>query len=187
MNKIMGLDKTIFIFILLLCISAIYPSFIYELNRYLLGKIIIVCFVVYFAKYSVVLGMLSALILFVVFDENKNIIENFKQNVVGRRPNTSSPKRSAAPATLSKATLSKATQSKEGMTPENTDIYTINTVGEIIPPEEKININTNNKNEGFDKYDLENTIKPKNSNWFPIDKNMFSSSDNIEPFYVPLK
>lgn len=169
--KIFGLDKTIIIFILLMLIIFMNPMMIYNYNKFLIGKIIIIFGIIYFTHYNIVLGLLSAGIFIGILEYHKHIIEGMTNNY------NSEQKRLSAPA------IQTASKKKEGM--EEQHINTIDTIGSIIPTETKITIDTNNS-QGVDREGLKNSIQSVSSNSLPIDRSMFSSGDNVEPFYVSL-
>lgn len=166
-SKILGLDKTIVIFILLMFIIFSNTKIIYDLNKYFIGKLIIILGIIYFTKYNIVLGLLSVFIYIGILENYKYIIEGMSnpQLPESNRPSNDVNK-----------------NKKEAMDEQH--INTINTTGSIIPEESKINITTNT--DGTDREDLKNSIKSVNSNSLPIHKSMFSSGDNVEPFYVSL-
>lgn len=79
----------------------------------------------------------------------------------------------------------------EGMTEQK--INTPNTVGEIekakptkINKEDdhKIIISTSTNSNGIDIQDIQDAVSSKDSNSFPLSKNMFNSSDGVEPFNI---
>jgi hypothetical protein len=164
-SKIFGLDRTIAIFILLMLIIFTNTKIIYDLNKYLIGKLIIIIGIIYFTKYNIVLGLLSVFIYI-------GILENYKYIIEGMNNNDEN-----------KTKLEQKKNSKESIDEQH--INTINSIGSIVPEESKINISTNNS-DGTDREDLKNSIKSLDSNSLPIHKSMFSSEDNVEPFYVSL-
>lgn len=161
LKKIMGMDKTIIAFILLALFILTNPKMVNDLNNHLIGKVIIISLIIYFTNYSLVLGLLCVFIYFMILDNYKYIIEGLE---------TQQPE--------NKNLLTEEQKNKI----KEQHITTENTVGSI-PEEKKINISTNNQT-GIDREDIKNSIASKDSNTLPINKNMFSSGDNVEPFYV---
>jgi hypothetical protein len=151
------MNKEIIAFILIIIISFVNPKLIYNLNKFFIGKIILLIIIIFFSSYNIILGLLIIFIYFAILDKYRYVIE--------------------------------------GMTGEQT-IVTINTIGEQPVDEtdkpnkfeekkNKIIISTSYSNtDGIDIQDIRDTIASKDSNSFPLSKNMFKSSDDIEPFNI---
>jgi hypothetical protein len=146
------MDKSLISFILLIVISITNPELIYNLNKSFIGNIIILICIVFFSMYNIVLGLLMVFIYFAILEKYRYIIE--------------------------------------GMTEQK--INTPNTIGEIEKPktkskptkneEHKIIISTSTNSNGIDIQDIQDAVSSKDSNSFPLSKNMFVSSDAVEPF-----
>jgi len=158
----MKMNKSTIAFILLILISGMNPDLIYNLNKFYIGKLIILIVIIFFSSCNIILGLLTIFMYFMILDKYRYVIE--------------------------------------GMSNEET-IDTKNTIGEI-----KENKNKNNKNEdnedknknakknkiiistsnvnstGVDIQDIKDTIASKDSNSLPLNKNVFKSSDDVEPF-----
>lgn len=152
----MKLDKETIAFILLIIISLINPELIYNLNKFYIGKLIILMVIVFFSSANIILGLLVIFMYFAILDKYRYVIE--------------------------------------GMTNEE-QIITENTIGEIKQNEtnvknvketkksDKIIISTENSNtNGVDIQDIRDSIASKDSNTLPLSKNMFKSSEDVEPF-----
>jgi hypothetical protein len=153
------LDKATIAFILLIIISWINPELIYNLNKFYIGKLVILIIIIFFSSNNIILGLLIIFMYFSILDKYRYVIE--------------------------------------GMTGDQS-IVTKDTVGEIkknvgdIKEEEKekeknkkdkIIISTENSNtNGIDIQDIRDSIASKDSNSFPLSKNMFKSSEDVEPF-----
>lgn len=153
------LDKATIAFILLFIISWINPELIYNLNKFYIGKLIILMVIIFFSSTNIILGLLTIFIYFAILDKYRYVIE--------------------------------------GMTNED-QIVTKDTIGEIkqdgssmskteekekSEKKDKIVISTENSNtNGVDIQDIEDSIASKDSNTLPLSKNMFKSSEDIEPF-----
>lgn len=154
----MKMDKSTIAFILILVISFFNPELIYNLNKSFIGKLIILIVIVFFSSSNIILGLLTIFIYFAILDKYRYVIE--------------------------------------GMTSEE-KINTENTIGEIknnetkkVKPKDKdkdknknkIIISTSNNSNGVDIQDIRDSIASKDSNTLPLSKNMFKSTDNVEPF-----
>ena len=153
------LDKATIAFILLFIISWINPELIYNLNKFYIGKLIILMVIIFFSSMNVILGLLTIFIYFAILDKYRYVIE--------------------------------------GMTNED-QIVTKDTIGEIkqdgssiskteekekSEKKDKIVISTENSNtDGVDIQDIKDSIASKDSNTLPLSKNMFKSSEDVEPF-----
>jgi hypothetical protein len=153
------LDKATIAFILLFIISWINPELIYNLNKFYIGKLIILMVIIFFSSMNVILGLLTIFIYFAILDKYRYVIE--------------------------------------GMTNED-QIVTKDTIGEIkqdvsslsnteekekSEKKDKIVISTKNSNtDGVDIQDIKDSIASKDSNTLPLSKNMFKSSEDVEPF-----
>ena len=153
----MKMDKSTIAFILILIISFFNPELIYNLNKSFIGKIIILIVIIFFSSSNIILGLLIIFMYFAILDKYRYVIE--------------------------------------GMITEE-KINTENTIGEIknnetknnetkkVKPkdENKIIISTSNNSNGVDIQDIRDSISSKDSNSLPLSKNMFKSTDNVEPF-----
>ena len=155
----MKMDKSTIAFILMLVISFFNPELIYNLNKSFIGKLIILIVIIFFSSSNIILGLLTIFIYFAILDKYRYVIE--------------------------------------GMTTEQ-NINTENTIGEIKNNEtkktenskkkpkdknkNKIIISTSNNSNGVDIQDIRDSIASKDSNTLPLSKNMFKSTDNVEPF-----
>ncbi len=153
------LDKATIAFILLFIISWINPELIYNLNKFYIGKLIILMVIIFFSSTNIILGLLTIFIYFAILDKYRYVIE--------------------------------------GMTNED-QIVTKDTIGEIkqdgssiskteekekSEKKDKIVISTENSNtDGVDIQDIKDSIASKDSNTLPLSKNMFKSSEDVEPF-----
>ncbi len=153
----MKMDKSTIAFILILIISFFNPELIYNLNKSFIGKLTILIVIIFFSSSNIILGLLTIFIYFAILDKYRYVIE--------------------------------------GMISEE-KINTENTIGEIknnetknnetkkVKPkdENKIIISTSNNSNGVDIQDIRDSIASKDSNSLPLSKNMFKSTDNVEPF-----
>jgi len=156
------MNKETVAFILLIIISSMNPELIYNLNKFYIGKLIILIVIIFFASSNIVLGLLTIFMFFLILNKYRYVIE--------------------------------------GMTNDD-PIITNNTIGEITEKNTDKNKNTTDENksikknkiiittsgvnsDGIDIQDIRDSIASKDSNSFPLSKNMFKSSDDVEPFNI---
>lgn len=154
----MKMDKSTIAFILLIIILFINPKLVYNLNKFYIGKIIILMVIIFFSSVNIVLGLLTIFIYFAILDKYRYVIEGMEneQSIVTNN-------------TIGEI-KGNVTKGKEGEERNKGN-------------KDKIIISTENSNiNGIDIQDIRDSIAPKNSNTFPLSKNMFKSSDNVEPF-----
>ena len=69
------LDKATIAFILLFIISWINPELIYNLNKFYIGKLIILMVIIFFSSTNIILGLLTIFIYFAILDKYRYVIE----------------------------------------------------------------------------------------------------------------
>lgn len=157
------IDRETIVFILLIIILLINPDLIYNLNKSFIGQIMLLIVIIYFSCHNLVLGLLTILLYFIILDKYRYIIEGMigeqqitTNNTIGEIDNEQT----------------KVKESDENKMSEN-------------DKKNKIIISTNNVNSnGIDIQDIRDSISSKDSNSFPLSKNMFKSSDDVEPFNI---
>jgi hypothetical protein len=123
-------------FILVVIIALFNTELIYKLNKFYIGKMVILAVIVLFTMSNAVLGLLLVFIYFAILEKYKYILEG-----MNTKPTTESDKN-------------------------------------------KLYVSSNNTLKGIDIQDIQDSVTPKDSNSFPLSKNMFSSGDDIEPFVI---
>lgn len=155
----MKMDKSTIAFILILIISFFNPELIYNLNKSFIGKLTILIVIIFFSSSNIILGLLTIFIYFAILDKYRYVIEGMiseekinTENTIGEIKNNET-----------KNNETKKVKSKD----ENKN---------------KIIISTSNNSNGVDIQDIRDSIASKDSNSLPLSKNMFKSTDNVEPF-----
>jgi hypothetical protein len=157
------INKEIIAFILIIIISFVNPELIYNLNKFFIGKIILLIIIIFFSSYNIILGLLIIFIYFAILDKYRYVIEGMTGeqsidtiNTIGEQP------------------VSKTDKTNKTNKPNKFE-----------EKKNKIVISTSYSNtDGIDIQDIRDTIASKDSNSFPLSKNMFKSSDDIEPFNI---
>ena len=153
------MDKSTIAFILILIISFFNPELIYNLNKSFIGKLIILIVIIFFSSSNIILGLLTIFIYFAILDKYRYVIEGMiteeqinTENTIGKIKNNETK--------------------KIGNSEEKSEDKNKN----------KIIISTSNNSNGVDIQDIRDSIASKDSNSLPLSKNMFKSTDNVEPF-----
>lgn len=165
------MDNLTIAFILILIISWINPELIYNLNKSFIGKLIILIVIIFFSSSNILLGLLTIFIYFIILDKYSYIIEGMTtedkintENTIGEIKNDE---------TKNDETKNNGTKNK-GTNKNMKDAEQKN--------KNKIIISTSDNSNGVDIQDIRDSIASKDSNSFPLSKNMFKSSDDVEPF-----
>lgn len=153
------MDKETIAFILLIIISVMNPEIIYNLNKWFIGQLIILIVIVYFSSHNIILGLLTIFVYFIILDKYRYVIEGMTNEEQITTPNT-----------VGEIKQTKTEQVKNDENKLNKNKIVISTS----------NVNTN----GVDIQDIRDTIASKDSNSFPLSKNMFKSGDDVEPFNI---
>ena len=155
----MKMDKSTIAFILILIISFFNPELIYNLNKSFIGKLTILIVIIFFSSSNIILGLLTNFIYFAILDKYRYVIEGMiseekinTENTIGEIKNNET----------------KNNETKK-MKPKDEN-------------KNKIIISTSNNSNGVDIQDIRDSIASKDSNSLPLSKNMFKSTDNVEPF-----
>jgi len=152
-------------FILLIIISLINPELIYNLNKFYIGKLIILIVIIFFSSSSIVLGLLTIFMFFLILNKYRYVIEG----MINENP-------IITPNTVGETT-------EDNVDKNNTNKNNTNKNNTI--KKNKIIITTSSVNsDGIDIQDIRDSIASKDSNSFPLSKNMFKSTDDVEPFNI---
>ena len=160
------MDKSSIMFILLIIISWINPELIYNLNKFYIGKLIILIVIIFFSSCNVILGLLTILMYFLILDKYRYVIEGMSNEEQIKTENTIGE--------IKENVKEKGKEKKETGEKET---------GEKESKKNKIIISTGNINSnGVDIQDIRDSIASKDSNSLPLNRNIFKSSDDVEPF-----
>jgi len=157
------------LFVLLVIILMVKPIFYNNMYNTVLGRLVLIAILLFFATTNVTLGLLVALIM--IIGTNVFFVEGFEsQKATDVKP---SKTKSNSTAAISDA-LSKLNST--GTTIGTGDDGVKSNVG-------KINVVTSNSKDGVDRLSVEQSVKPKNSNQIPVSKGNFVSEnvDALDP------
>lgn len=171
----MKMDKSTIAFILIFIISFINPQLIYNLNKSFIGKLIILIVIIFFSSTNIVLGLLTIFIYFAILDKYRYIVEGMTtedkivtEDTIGEiKQNIETTKNS---------------EMKENSKIKQNDEMKQNIKDSEGKDKNKIIISTSDNSNGIDVQDIRDSVASKDSNSFPLSKNMFKSTDDVEPF-----
>jgi hypothetical protein len=156
------------LFILLVIILITNPGFYNNMYNNVLGRVVLIAILIFFATNNVTLGLLVALII--IIGTNMYFIEGMDtmaSNATTSNATTSNATTSKAAITSAELELSGSkgtTIGDDGVTPDSS----ITTTKIIVTPSKKL---------GNDRQSLEETIKAKPSGQIPVAKENFTSTE----------
>ena len=166
------------LFILLVIILITNPGFYNNMYNNVLGRVVLIAILIFFATNNVTLGLLVALII--IIGTNIYFIEGM-DTMAGKGVTGEG---AADKATTNKATTNKATTSKAAITSAELELSGSKgtTIGDdSVTPDSSINtkkiIVSPSKKLGNDRQSLEETIKAKPSSQIPVAKENFTSTE----------
>jgi hypothetical protein len=164
----MKMNSILALFVALTVILAINPRMINNMYNSIVGRLVLICIIIFFSMNNITLGLLVVLFLIVVINEygiNQygNILEGLDNM---NTPGTIGDDNVAPPAG-----------------PNVTQVLTKSALKEQTVSELKAKADKNGTEQigGVDKEDIKNTLASKPSNSIPVDKNIIGSSDNTMP------
>jgi len=184
------------LFVLLVIILMVKPIFYNNMYNNVLGRVVLIAFLLFFATNSVTLGLLFALII--IIGTNISFVEGMSNNDSSsdlpkdKINNGSSGNESSNPKSNKSNDNSNIKSNDKGKIddPVNKAISQLNgdgiTIGDdsqsistnIAPIQVTTsNYKKNNKGNGVDRITLTETMRPMNSNIMPIDRESFKGGD----------
>lgn len=162
-NSIVGL------FFILIIILVINPNFIYNINSSILGRLFLICLLIFFAMNNITLALLTLFIIIILLNKYDSFVEGM-ENI--QTPDTIGEEN--VPITGKQEVLTKDSviQKKDD---KISDLKAKAQAGQIQTTQ------TNDSNSGMDKEDIKNAIQSLSSSTIPIDKKTFISSENVQP------
>jgi len=155
------------LFVLLVIILMAKPIFYNNMYNNVLGRLVLIAILLFFATINVTLGLLVALIM--IIGTNVSFIEGFESqkpaNKENSKPKTKSNSNSSILPMLAKL-------NSTGTTIGTGDDGVKSNVGQI----HVVTSNSKSK-DGVDRVSAEQAVKPKNSNQIPVTKENFVSAD----------
>jgi len=147
--------EVVALFFVLVSILAISPRFVYNMYQTIVGKLIILCIIVFFSMKNVTLGLLLALCLIIQSTQFHSLTE-------GMDNNTS--------VTIGEDNTIDVSGNK------------INLVTKQEAEQKISDLKAKIQNSGLNVTTIEDSIRAKASQAIPVDKQSVSSSENVSPF-----
>lgn len=144
------------LFVVLVIILAVNPRIINDIYSSLLGRLLLVCLVIFFAIHNTTLGLLVALAIIVSLNQFGSFVENMENITPPTTIGEDNITNNTGQTILTKSATEDA---KKNM----------NNIKKTIPDQ--------NDTLGVDKEDIKTAIMSKDSKQIPVDPNMNSSSE----------
>lgn len=164
-------NSIVALFFTLVIILAIKPRFINIINSSILGRLFLICLLIFFAMNNITLALLTLFIIIILLNNNDSFVEGM-ENI--QTPDTIGEDN--VPITGSQKVLTKDAV-KENIKDRISDLKAKaqqnNSTTDSTP--------TTTPTTGLDKEDIKNAIQSIPANSIPVDKNSFNSSDNVQP------
>lgn len=157
LTKIHGVSG---LFILLVVILLVKPIFYNNLYNNILGRVVLIAILLFFSINNVTLGLLVALII--IIGTNMFFVEGFKSNdKTDVKKNTK---------TKGKTQNQLTSNTSSGITIGDADAGVKSTMGQI-----DVITSSKSKGNGRDRISVENMVRSKNSDYFSVMKENFTS------------
>ena len=163
------------LFIAFLLIIVWKPGHIYDTyQQSILGRIVLIGVVIFFAKENMVLGLLAALILIAVSNQFGMRIEG-----LDTMPTTIGDDNAPTTSTTSTTATIPVTTTASAATANTNIDEQAKKVDEI--KKKLSDLKANLDEDGVDREDIKDAIKAKPSNSMPVDKSAVSSTEDVAP------
>jgi hypothetical protein len=148
--------EVVALFFVLVIILAISPRFVYDIYQTIVGKLIILCILIFFSMKNVTLGLLIALCLIILSRQFNTLTEGMNNNQTS--------------TTIGEDNTSDASGNK------------INVATKEEAEQKISDLKAKIQNSGLNVTSIEDSIRAKASQSIPVDKQTISSSENVSPF-----
>ena len=148
--------EVVALFFVLVIILAISPRFVYDIYQTIVGKLIILCILIFFSMKNVTLGLLIALCLIILSTQFNTLTEGMDN--------------SQTSTTIGEDNTSDASGNK------------INVATKEEAEQKISDLKAKIQNSGLNVTSIEDSIRAKASQSIPVDKQTISSSENVSPF-----
>lgn len=172
-------NSIVALFFTLVLILVIKPNFIYRINSSILGRLFLICLLVFFAMYNVTLALLTVFIIIILLNKYDNFVEGM-DNI--ETPDTIGEEN--VPITGKQQVLTKDAVKKDEIKQNINDRISdlkAKAQQQTISANTTTTASTSDSNMGMDKEDIKNAIQSMPANSIPTDKSMFNSNDNVQP------
>jgi len=175
-------NSIVALFFTLVLILVIKPNFIYRINSSILGRLFLICLLVFFAMYNVTLALLTVFIIIILLSKYDNFVEGM-DNI--ETPDTIGEENVAITGkqqVLTKDAVKKD-EIKQNINDRISDLKAKaqQQTNTATPANTTTQASTTDSNMGMDKEDIKNAIQSMPANSIPTDKSMFNSNDNVQP------
>lgn len=168
-------NSIVVLFFTLVLILGFKPNFIYNINNSILGRLFLICLIIFFAMNNITLALLTVFIIIIFLNRYDSLVEGMDiqtPDTVGEEniPITGSQQVLTKDAVKQKIQdrISDLKAKAQG-TDSSTNVSNTNVS------------NTTDSNTGMDKEEIKNAIQSIPANSIPIDKSSFKSADNVLP------
>ena len=169
-------NSIVALFFTLVLILVIKPNFIYRINSSILGRLFLICLLVFFAMYNVTLALLTVFIIIILLSKYDNFVEGM-DNI--ETPDTIGEEN--VPITGKQEVLTKDAVKKDEIKQNINDRISDLKAKAQQQTNTTTTTSTTDSNMGMDKEDIKNAIQSMPANSIPTDKSMFNSNDNVQP------
>ena len=169
-------NSIVALFLILVLILIIKPNFIYRINSSILGRLFLICLLVFFAIYNVTLALLTVFIIIILLSKYDNFVEGM-DNI--ETPDTIGEEN--VPITGKQQVLTKDAVKKDEIKQNINDRISDLKAKAQQQTNTTTTASTTDSNMGMDKEDIKNAIQSMPANSIPTNKSMFNSNDNVQP------
>jgi hypothetical protein len=155
------------LFFTLVIILAIKPRFINIINSSILGRLFLICLLIFFAMNNITLALLTLFIIIILLNNNDSFVEGM-ENI----QTTDTIGEENVPITGRQKVLTKDAV-KENIKDRISDLK--------AKAQQNNSTTDSTPTTGLDKEDIKNAIQSIPANSIPVDKNSFNSGDNVQP------
>jgi len=171
-------NSVVALFFILVIILVINPNFINSINSTILGRLFLICLLIFFAMNNITLALLTLFIIIILLNNHDSFVEGM-ENI--QTPDTIGEEN--VPVTGAQQVLTKDAV-KQKIEDRISDLKAKAQAGQTSGNQTSGNqtqTQTNDSNSGMDKEDIKNAIQSISSSSIPVDKKTFNSTDNVQP------
>ena len=171
-------NSVVALFFILVIILVINPNFINSINSTILGRLFLICLLIFFAMNNITLALLTLFIIIILLNNHDSFVEGM-ENI--QTPDTIGEEN--VPVTGAQQVLTKDAV-KQKIEDRISDLKAKAQAGQTSGNQTSGNqtqAQTNDSNSGMDKEDIKNAIQSIPSSSIPVDKKTFNSTDNVQP------
>jgi hypothetical protein len=166
-------NSVVALFVCLVIILAMKPRFIYSINSSILGRLFLICILIFFAMNNITLALLTLFIIIVFLNNNDTLVEGMENIQTPDTIGEENVQITGEQQVLTKDAVRQKIQDR--ISDLKAKAQGAQTEGEDSS-NDPTNVST-----GMDKEDIKNAIQSIPANTIPIDKKSFQSADNVQP------